>query len=98
MSWAFVRFSEFRWDVIVPFVDIGGGGGGVVDFPWVNLSFHKIISRIISPLCIDSLNFSTRKPFISYGCQNCIFFILKVANIRCFRLMAVEIFHNIMPK
>jgi hypothetical protein len=27
-----------------------------------------------------------------------IFFILKVANIRCFMLIAVEIFHNIMRK
>jgi hypothetical protein len=33
-----------------------------------------------------------------YRLSKLIFFILKVANIRCFILIAVEIFHNIIRK
>ena len=36
--------------------------------------------------------------FLHTGCQNFIFLFLKVANIRCFILIAVEIFHNIIRK
>ena len=37
-------------------------------------------------------------PLKAYKLSELIFFILKVANIRCFILNAVEIFHNIIRK
>jgi len=33
----------------------------------------------------------------AYTLSELLFFILKVANIRCFILIAVEIFHDIIP-
>jgi hypothetical protein len=41
-------------------------------------------------------NFALIKGIQAVGIE--FFFILKVANIPCFKLIAVEIFHNIIPK
>ena len=98
MSWSFVRFSELRWDVIVPFVDIGGGGGGLLTFPGLIFLFIRLFPESYLLYVLTLLISVHENPLFHMAVRIVFFFILKVANIRCFILMVVEIFHNIMRK
>jgi hypothetical protein len=94
MSWFFVRFSKIRWDVIVPFVDIGGG---LLTFPGLIFLFIRLCPE--SYLRYElTLLISVHENRLFHMAVRIFFFILKVANIRCFILIAVEIFHNIIRK
>ena len=56
---------------------------------------EKVLWYLRNITLIKMLNFRSLK---AYSSSNWFFFILKVANIRCFILIAVEIFHYIIRK
>jgi len=65
----------------------------------LNLESEKKNLNSVNKQHIFFLIMSTSKPLKAYRLSELnFFFILKVANIRCFILIAVEIFHNIIHK
>jgi hypothetical protein len=64
-----------------------------------NPNIHQTIYTLIDFFMYDYVLWFMKISHLLKGCQNWIFFLmLKVANIRCFILIAVEIFHNIIRK
>ena len=81
--------------MIVPFVDIGGGG--LLTFPGLIFLFIRLCPE--SYLRYElTLLISVHENRLFHMAVRIFFFILKVANIRCFILIAVEIIHNIIRK
>jgi hypothetical protein len=66
-----------------------------VDYCYILLKcdFRKILLHYVKVLISEN-----RKEIMLKAVRIEIFFILKVANIRCFILIAVAIFHNIIRK
>jgi hypothetical protein len=60
------------------------------------LEFYVYSNEINNINILDST--MKNNPLKAYKLSELIFFILKVVNIRCFILIAVEIFHNIMHR
>ena len=59
-------------------------------------SFFYVLVNIFLVLKIAQMLLATGWTLKAYSRSDRFFFILKVANIRCFILIAVEIFHNII--